>query len=125
MTTERCIIDGCHQIATDVWTQTCGEHFTRYESVRTNNTTSTFRYPCRECQRTRWFQSEGGTCECCRRSWSAGDDDLDDVECTVCGATLTYHNTPSNARYKGGSRVKCGKCYLKWKAEERKRKGEK
>lgn len=42
--------------------------------------------------------------------------------CQDCGLAINRYNTAAARGRVGGCR--CGKCYLKWKAAERKRKGE-
>lgn len=124
--TGHCILAGCAQRPADDWTQTCDTHFTRYEKVKENNTGSAFRYPCGACQRTRWFNGESGRCECCGRgARPAGVDEIEQHLCVDCELPINSYNTSTNVAYKGRKRVRCGRCYLKWKAAERAKRGEK
>jgi len=42
-------------------------------------------------------------------------------KCSMCGINVTYWNTQIQADRQ--KTVRCGKCYLKWRAEIRKSKG--
>jgi len=44
-------------------------------------------------------------------------------KCRVCGISLNGRNTKGSWREKNKYNSRCGKCYLKWKKEERERDG--
>jgi|11BtaG_2_1085332.scaffolds.fasta_scaffold29077_2 hypothetical protein len=43
--------------------------------------------------------------------------------CQDCGVSLDTHNTKGAWRTKHKAQMRCGKCYLKWKKDERERNG--
>ena len=45
------------------------------------------------------------------------------AHCDDCGDLLTLMNTKGHL-HRGLANIRCGKCYLKWKREERRKKGE-
>lgn len=128
--TQRCIIAGCGWIVADEHTQTCETHFHRWENVRMHDGgTSQFRYPCKECQTTRWFNSVTSRCVVCRRDARPyvpppPPKPTRHYNCMECQQPLNKNNSKALRAMDSPQPQRCGRCYLKWKAQERKRKGE-
>ena len=129
MATRRCIVAGCLKPVSDKWTQTCEKCFKVHRATLEEFNVGQYRYPCAECGEVRWFNGDRDSCSCCsrpaREPKQADDDMAKDLFCSGCGVLMLHYNTPSNARWKSSGVARCGKCYLAWKAAERKRKGEK
>lgn len=124
--TERCIVAGCGWYVADFWTQTCKLHHGKFQANLLNDDGVAFRYPCKECQQTRWFNRKTSTCECCRRHATPPKEDenmADEPICDTCGGVMNKRNTKASSEY-GRKNKRCGKCYLKWKADQRKKRGE-